>query len=197
MYVTDGDIPQDRFYYQSVRVPPNISALVMICIGNTLCIMTAVAFLSFNIYYRKNRYGLTIKLRRTCQQFFSSAPNFSDLIAYSCGNTNLSTTYSVWAATWQNQQNDCAPSENSDQPGHPPSLIRVFAVHMKKARVLSYPMSAQRILWCPGWSESSLGAHTFCWFCHVAAHLLNSFNLYSYSCNSQCNRFNRLLVQII
>ena len=29
---------------------------------------------------------------------------------------------------WQNHQNDCAPSEDSDQPGHPPSLIRVFAV---------------------------------------------------------------------
>ena len=29
----------------------------------------------------------------------------------------------------------CAPSEDSDQPGHPPSLIRVFAVHMKKAWV--------------------------------------------------------------
>ena len=28
-----------------------------------------------------------------------------------------------WAATWQNQQNDCAPSEDSDQRGHPPSLI--------------------------------------------------------------------------
>ena len=27
-----------------------------------------------------------------------------------------------WAATWQNQQSDCAPSEDSDQPGHPPSL---------------------------------------------------------------------------
>ena len=24
---------------------------------------------------------------------------------------------------------------------------------------------------CPGLSESSLGAHSFCWFCHVAAHL--------------------------
>ena len=23
---------------------------------------------------------------------------------------------------------------------------------------------------CPGWSESSLGTHSFCWFCHVAAH---------------------------
>ena len=27
---------------------------------------------------------------------------------------------------------DCAPSEDSDQPAHPPSLIRVFAVHLKK-----------------------------------------------------------------
>ena len=27
----------------------------------------------------------------------------------------------IWAASWQNQQNDCAPSEGSDQPGHPPS----------------------------------------------------------------------------
>ena len=24
---------------------------------------------------------------------------------------------------------------------------------------------------CLGWSESSLGAHSFCWFCHVVAHL--------------------------
>ena len=31
-----------------------------------------------------------------------------------------------------------APSEDSDQPGHPPSLTRVFAVRMKKAWVLSY-----------------------------------------------------------
>ena len=38
------------------------------------------------------------------------------------------------------------PSEDPDQPGHPPSLIRVFAVHMEKASVLSYPMSAQQRL---------------------------------------------------
>ena len=36
-----------------------------------------------------------------------------------------------------------APSEDSDEPGHPPSLIRVFAVRMKKAWVLSYPLNAQ------------------------------------------------------
>ena len=62
------------------------------------------------------------------------------------------------------------------QPGHLPSLIRVFAVHMKKAWVLSYLLSWQwrliRLGGCPGWSESSLGTHSFCWFCHVMAHIL-------------------------
>ena len=51
-----------------------------------------------------------------------------------------------WAASWQNQQSECAPSEDSDQPGHPPSLIRVFAVRMKKAWTLSYPLNTQQRL---------------------------------------------------
>ena len=33
----------------------------------------------------------------------------------------------------------CAPSEDSDQPGHLPNLITVFFVHMKKSQVFSYP----------------------------------------------------------
>ena len=53
----------------------------------------------------------------------------------------------AWAASWQTNKMACAPSEDSDQPGHPPSLIRVFAVRLKKARILSYPLSAQRRLW--------------------------------------------------
>ena len=89
----------------------------------------------------------------------------------------------IWAATWQNQQNDSAPSEDLEQPGHPPSLISVFAVRMKKAWVLSYPLSAQgrliRLGGCPGWSESSLSAHSFCWlscrgsFYHICRHPLS------------------------
>ena len=35
-----------------------------------------------------------------------------------------------WATSWQNQQSDCASSEDSDQPGQLPSLIRVFTVHL-------------------------------------------------------------------
>ena len=57
----------------------------------------------------------------------------------------------------------CAPSEDSDQPGHPHSLIRVFAVHMKKAWILSYPLSAQQRLsdWVDAQADLSLGwAHS-------------------------------------
>ena len=85
-------------------------------------------------------------------------------------------TKPAWATLWQNQLNDCVPSEDLDQPGHPPSLIRVFAVRMKKPGVPSYPLSAQRSLIklgrCPGWSESSQGAPSLCWFCHVAPQMV-------------------------
>ena len=32
--------------------------------------------------------------------------------------------YTHWTTSLQNQQNECAPSEDSDQPGRPPSLIK-------------------------------------------------------------------------
>ena len=57
-----------------------------------------------------------------------------------------------------------APSEDSDQPGHLPSYIIVFAGCMKNHWAF-YLLSAQwrliRLGGCPGWSESSLGAHYF------------------------------------
>ena len=71
----------------------------------------------------------------------------------------------------------CVPSEDSDQPGHLPSLIRVFAVRMKKAWDLSYRFSPQRRLWSD-WADaqadlSSRWAHMpFCWFCHEVAQIL-------------------------
>ena len=47
----------------------------------------------------------------------------------------------------------CVPNEDSDQPGHPPSLIRVFADRMKKAWVLSCALSAHRRLWSD-WADA-------------------------------------------
>ena len=42
---------------------------------------------------------------------------------YKLGYPNNCCIANKWATTWQNKQNDWAPSEDSDQPGHPPSLI--------------------------------------------------------------------------
>ena len=58
-----------------------------------------------------------------------------------------------WIVAWQNQQNECAPTEDSDQPGHPPSLFKVFAVRMKNSWVLRYPLNAQRRLWSD-WADA-------------------------------------------
>ena len=61
----------------------------------------------------------------------------------------------TWAATWQNQQSDCAPSEDSDQPGHPPSLVRVFAVRLMGSWGPNLSSCGQRRLWSD-WAD----AHT-------------------------------------
>ena len=79
----------------------------------------------------------------------------------------------IWTAACQNQQNDVCPAKTQISLGIRP-VWSVFFVRMKKAWVLSYPSSAQRRLIrlsrCPGWSESSLGAQSFCWFCHEVAY---------------------------
>ena len=79
----------------------------------------------------------------------------------------------IWASTWQNlQKKACAPSKDSDLPGNPPSLIRVFPVGMKQAWVLSYPLSTQGrlLIWLEGCqADLSLcwGHMPFCWFCLI------------------------------
>ena len=41
----------------------------------------------------------------------------------------------------------CAPNEDSNQPAHPRSLIRVFAVRMTKLCILGYPTCAKWRFW--------------------------------------------------
>ena len=60
----------------------------------------------------------------------------------------------------------CASSEDSDQPGHPPSLIRVFAVRSEDSQGPKVS-SCRRMP-----RESSLGSHAICWFCHKVAHMM-------------------------
>ena len=74
--------------------------------------------------------------------------------------------HDIRATIWQNQQNDCAPSEDSDQPGHLPSLIRVFLCAQWVAQDPSF-------LHTDSEDSDQIWAHImpFCWFCHVVAHI--------------------------
>ena len=94
----------------------------------------------------------------------------------------------IWAVSWQNQQNDCAPSEDSDQPGHPPW---VWSESLLCSQWVSFFMRTAKTLIrlgrCPDWSESSLSAHaillvlscsgSYCdYFKSLEASVWNNFN---------------------
>ena len=82
----------------------------------------------------------------------------------------------IWATSWQNQQNGmCAQwrlrsawaSAQSDQSlrcPHEESWDPYLPIECTAKTLI-------RLGGCPGWSESSLGAESFCWFCHEAAHM--------------------------
>ena len=73
----------------------------------------------------------------------------------------------------------CAPSEDSDQPGHLPSLIRVFAVRSVGSWGPNVSSCGQRRLWSD-WADAQAdlslrwAQRSFCWFCHEAAQILGS-----------------------
>ena len=69
---------------------------------------------------------------------------------------------------------NCAPSTNSGQPGHPPSLIRVFAVRSMDSQWLKVSSCGQRRFWSD-WTDARADMSfrcanmSFCWVCHAAA----------------------------
>ena len=92
-----------------------------------------------------------------------------------------------WAAARQNKQNSCAPCENSDQHGHPPSLIRVFVCALwvtKDPMIVNVDSEdsdqtgrmARLIRVFAGCSGH------FGWFCRMQAQLLRHLNAFLY-CN--------------
>ena len=75
------------------------------------------------------------------------------------------------SASWQNQKNDCVLIEDSDQPGHPPSLIRDIAVRSMGR----YPSCLHADREDPDQTDLSLRwvHRSFCWFCHEAAQFIS------------------------
>ena len=67
-------------------------------------------------------------------------------------------------------------ASNGEVTGNFCPVWSVFAVRIRKAWALSYPVSAQRRLWSD-WADiqadlSLRWAQSFCWFCHKAAQIM-------------------------
>ena len=136
---------------------------------------------SYDVIGRADRFGF----KNFCSPG-NLAPPKSFIIQKKHDKSNLN-YLNNWAATWQNQQNECEPCEDSDQPGHPPSLIRVFAV----SSMSSYgPVSScgQRRHWSD-WADAQADLR-LCWahthFVGLVMLRLNNqgFDLLLYCCQS-------------
>ena len=108
-------------------------------------------------------------------------------ITFAAGCFVLHVIKIIWATTWLNQQSECASSEDSDQPGHPPSLNQSLRCPHEESLgpFLTIERTAKTLIrlgGCPGWSASSLGAHSLCWFCHVVAQLCWLYIVHSTQC---------------
>ena len=102
-----------------------------------ICLISQISVHSlWHVWYSKlSTKWNKLKSARTGIYFQMQLHSHSfSMISYMCSRERqllafkfLATVKSIWAMTWQNQQNECAPSKVSDQPGYLPSLIRVFA----------------------------------------------------------------------
>ena len=59
---------------------------------------------------------------------------------------NFAIREKIWAVALHLSDLGFSPSKEEDQLGHPPSLIRIYIVRMKKSQAFSYLLSAQRRL---------------------------------------------------
>ena len=94
-----------------------------------------------------------------------------------CGlSVVLVLSFYKWATSWQNQQSDCAQQRLRSARASAQSDQRLCCALSGQLRTQAFYMRTVktpiRLGGCPGWSESSLGAQSFCWFCHVAAQML-------------------------
>ena len=116
-----------------------------------------------------------LQLSQWTREGLTQRPHVSQCI-YVLPSWNMSHVMTKLAASWQNQQNECAPREDSDQPVHPPSLIRVFSVCSMGSWGPKLSSCIQQRLWSD-WvdAQADLGlrlAHMpLCWFSHEVAQI--------------------------
>ena len=88
---------------------------------------------------------VTVKVwNQHCFCIFHSTNHYF-MVKWRKAHHRLGTPSNMWAAAWQNQQNDYAQSEDTDQLWHLPSLISLRCLREEPC-TFSHPLSAQSSL---------------------------------------------------
>ena len=84
----------------------------------------------------------------------------------------------IWAAAWQNQQSGmCTQRRPRSAWASAQSDQSSLSTRRKLESLAPIEHTAKTLIrlgGCLGWSESLLGAHSLCWFCHVTAQILST-----------------------
>ena len=172
------------FPFMCLFYPPDFVCTAFFCVTNSnLFLMLGVSFCVFsawlfihaefhtkgNTNIKNNLTGIcdmdkkcTDKVRRI-KYTHKRKRSHSVITHLGLVDSSIPANWTILFEPWHDKTNKMAyaPSEDSDQPGHPPSLIRVFADRMKKPWVLSYPLSTQRKFWSV-WADTQADL-SLCW----------------------------------
>ena len=102
------------------------------------------------------------------------------------GGSRMPKKIQKWAGARKTNKMTCAPSIDSDQPGHPPSRTSVFAMRLINRQRCKLSSCGQRRLWSD-WADTqadlslSWAHRSFCWFCHAVAKG-QILHLFSHAC---------------
>ena len=116
-----------------------------------------------------NWSGATLFAKQGISGFSRTRVKLRSRISSSASYTDV-----IWASARQNQQN-CMCSQRtqisrastqSDQ-----SSLSAWRKLGSLATHLVHSVDSDQMGGCPGWSESLLGTHPFCWFCHALAYM--------------------------
>ena len=129
--------------------------------------------------YLKDKEGMANCLSRAWSIVWSGSTLFAKTFLYQKLLTIIVVHINFEPPHDKTNKMACAPSKDSDQPGHSPCLISLCSRH-EKTWVLSHlfehtAKTLIRLGGCPRWYESLLGTQSFCWFCHEVAHTINLF----------------------
>ena len=91
-----------------------------------------------------------------------------------CSNKIVTTkVIKIWATSLQNKQNDfCTQRRLRSTWAYAQSNQSLHCLHEEtlgpQLPIMGTAKTLIRLGGCPGWSESSVSAQSFCWFCHEA-----------------------------